>query len=326
MAVLVKLPNVRLSLPEPRLMLALLAAVPSVTTSAPVPPIRVSMLLTVPVLAGVRQGQRAGAAAEVHLHAGGQRGGQGDGVGACTAGDGFGVADGERVAEVAERQGIVAGAEVDAGVVGCGAKRDGVGAGAADDGRDTGAVRVLVPLASVSVSAPEPRTTLALATAAPNVIASVPMPPINVSTLLTVPVLAALFSVKVLLPAPRSTDIAVVSPVPSVMLSSAVPADDGLDVRHRRDVGEIAEGQNVVAGAQVDAGIARRDTQRDDVGGGAAKQRGDIANRAGVGDVGQRQRAFAGAEIDRHGGGQRGGQGDVIVADAAGDRLGGADA
>ena len=50
----------------------------------------------------------------------------------------------------------------------------------------------LVPLASVSVSAPEPRLTLPLVTAVARVIVSVPVPPISVLMLPTVPVLAPL--------------------------------------------------------------------------------------------------------------------------------------
>ena len=53
--------------------------------------------------------------------------------------------------------------------------------------------------------------------------ASAPEPPIRVPTLLTVPVLPPAASVSLLAPAPRSTDIAVVSAVARVMVSSPVP-------------------------------------------------------------------------------------------------------
>ncbi len=49
------------------------------------------------------------------------------------------------------------------------------------------------------------------------------MPPISVSTLLTVPVLATLASVSVLSPAPRSTYMPTVSAVARVMESVPVP-------------------------------------------------------------------------------------------------------
>ena len=53
--------------------------------------------------------------------------------------------------------------------------------------------------------------------------ASLPAPPIRVLMLLTVPVLRRLPRVSLLLPAPRSTDMAAVSAVPSVMASLPVP-------------------------------------------------------------------------------------------------------
>ena len=115
-AVLAKLPKVRLSLPAPRSMEALTAAAPRVMVSAPVPPISVVVFLTVPVLATLARVSLLAAGAEVDRHGGGQRAAQGDGVGAGAAGDGLGVGDGRGVGEGAEGQHVGAGAEVDGGV------------------------------------------------------------------------------------------------------------------------------------------------------------------------------------------------------------------
>ena len=61
------------------------------------------------------------------------------------------------------------------------------------------------------MSLPAPRSMLPLASALARVTASLPAPPIRVVTLLTVPVLPPPARVSLLLPAPRSTDMAVVS-------------------------------------------------------------------------------------------------------------------
>ena len=68
--VLLKLPSVSVSTPEPRLTLPSAMAVPSVIVSAPVPPISVSMLLTVPVLVAPARVSVLLPATEIDAHAG----------------------------------------------------------------------------------------------------------------------------------------------------------------------------------------------------------------------------------------------------------------
>ena len=168
---------------------------------------------------------------------------------------------------------------------------------------------------------PAPNATLPLVTSVPSVIVSVPAPPTRVLMLLTVPVLLASDRVSLLSPAPRSTDMALVSAVARVMVSFAGAADDGLDIGDRCGVGEVAEGERVPAAAEVDAGIARDGIEGDRVGAGAADQRVDVADRAGVGEVAEGQLVGAGPRIHLHAVGQRGGQGDAVVAGPAGDRF-----
>ena len=83
-----------MSLPAPRSIEPLAMAAPRVMVSAPVPPINVVVFLTVPVLATLARISCV-PGAEVDGHAGGERGAQGDGVGAGAAGDGLGVGDGQ---------------------------------------------------------------------------------------------------------------------------------------------------------------------------------------------------------------------------------------
>ena len=183
-------------------------------------------------------------------------------------------------------------------------------------------VAMLVKLPKVSVSAPPPRLMLALLAPVLSVIVSAPVPPISVLTLLTVPVLAALPSVSLLVPAPRST---------CMLLDSACQRDGVVAGSRRRSVSRFAtvavllkllKVSESAAGAQADAGVVRRGAQGNDVGTGAADQRGDIADGAGVGGCRPASAYFAAAEIHLHGGVQRGGHGDVVVACAAEDGLG----
>ena len=131
-------------------------------------------------------------------------------------------------------------------------------------------VAELVPLARVSVSLPAPRSMEPLVTAVASVMASSPVPPIRVPTLLTVPVLPLAARVSLLAPAPRSTAMAVVSAVAECDGVGAGAAGDGLDVGDGGGVGEVAEGQRVVAGAEIDGGRDHGGAQRDGVGAGAA--------------------------------------------------------
>ena len=134
---------------------------------------------------------------------------------------------------------------------------------------------------------------------------SVPLPPISVSTLLTVPVLAPLASVNVLLPAPRSTDMLAVSAVPSVMVSLPVPpamvsvlATVAVLVKSPKVSVSLPAPRSMLAlfaavpSVTVSAPVPPISVF-------------DVADRAGVGAVRQRQRVGAAAEIDLLAVGQR---------------------
>ena len=196
--------------------------------SAPVPPISVLTLLTVPVLARW-PGSAVGAGAEIDLHGGGQRGAQRDGVVAGAAGDGLGVRDGGGVGEVAEGQRVAAGAEVDAGVAGGGAQGDGVGAGAADQCVDVLDRAGVGDVGQGQLLLPAPRSTdMPVVSALPRVMLSVPVPPVMVSVLATVAVLAKLPRVRRVAAGAevdagvgdRGARVTVSLPVPPMMVST----------------------------------------------------------------------------------------------------------
>ena len=207
---------------------------------------RVSTLLTVPVLPTLAEGELVGAGAEVDRMAVASAVVERDGVGAGAAGDGLDVGDGGGVGEAAEGERVAAGAEVDRGVGDGGAEGDGVGAGAAGDGLDVGdggGVGAVGEGEGVAAGA-EVDGAVGEAVLA-RVMASAPAPPTRVSTLLSVPVLPPAARVSLSAPAPRSTDMAVVSAVPRVMVSAAGAAGDGLDVGDGGGVGAVAEGERV---------------------------------------------------------------------------------
>ena len=119
------------------------------------------------------------------------------------------------------------------------------------------------------------------------VMASAPVPPIRVLTLLTVPVLP---------PAARRELVGAGAEIDRHGGGQrgaerdgvgAGAAGDGLDIGDGGGVGEVAEGQRVVAGAQVDGGAGRGGTQGDSVGAGAANDGLDIGCGEGVGAVGE---------------------------------------
>ena len=100
------------------------------------------------------------------------------------------VGDGDGVGEGAEAQRIGSGAKIDTDVAGRGTQRDGVVAGAAVERLDVGDRAGVGAVGRASdVSAPAPRLTLPFTMAVSRVIVSAPVPPISVSTLLTLPVL-----------------------------------------------------------------------------------------------------------------------------------------
>ena len=106
---------------------------------------------------------------------------------------------------------------------------------------------------------------------------SAPVPPISVLTLLTVPVLATLARVSLLPPAPRSTDMAVVSAVASVMVSLPVPP---VMVSVLATVAVLVKLPKVSVSLPAPrsiAGVGRGGAQGDGVGAGAADQRADVA-------------------------------------------------
>ena len=88
---------------------------------------------------------------------------------------------------------------------------------------------------------------LALCAAVSSVMASLPVPPISVSTLLTEPVLARLARVSVLVLVPRSTPVLSLSAVDKVTLSVPEPPMTDVVIADRQRVGEVAECQRVGA-------------------------------------------------------------------------------
>ena len=90
-ALLVPLAKTSASLPAPRSTEPLVTAVPRVTVSSPVPPMRVSNVADGAGIAAGCQRELVEPGAEIDRHRGGQRGAEGDGVGAGAAGDGLGV-------------------------------------------------------------------------------------------------------------------------------------------------------------------------------------------------------------------------------------------
>ena len=80
---------------------------------------------------------------------------------------------------------------------------------------------------------------------------SAPVPPVMVSVLATVAVLAKLPKVSVSLPAPRSMEALAAAALEGDGVGAGA-ADDGLDVGGRDGVGAVGEGQLVAAGAEID--------------------------------------------------------------------------
>ena len=170
------------------------------------------------------------------------------------------------------------------------------------------------------MSVPAPRSIEPLVTAVPRVMVSAPVPPMRVSTLLTVPVLAPFAKVSLLAPAPRSTDIAVVSAVPRVMVSAPVPP---VMVSMLETVAVLAKLPKVSVSLPAPRSIeplATAAREGDGVGAGAADDGLDVGDRDGVGAVCQRELVAAGAEVDGAAG-DAGGEGDGVGAGAADEGL-----
>ena len=118
-------------------------------------------------------------------------------------------------------------------------------------------------------------------TAVPRVTVSAAAPPVRVSTLVTVAVLAKLPRVSLSVPAPRSIEaleamaprVTVSAPVPPVMVSTLVTVSG---------VGAVGEGQGVAAGAEIDGAVGDGGAEGDGVGAGAADDGLDVAEGAGV--------------------------------------------
>ena len=114
-------------------------------------------------------------------------------------------------------------------------------------------------------------------------------PPTSVSTFEIVAVLAKLPSVSLSVPEPRSI-VAFEAQRRERDRVGARAADDALDVRDRRRVGEVAEASRV--SAPVPRSIETFETcvaERDGVGAGAADQRLDVRDRARVLEVAERR-------------------------------------
>ena len=160
---------------------------------------------------------------------------------------------------------------------------------------------VLSKAPRISVSEPEPRSTLSLAPRAePSVIVSAAEPPTSVSTLETVAVLAKLPSVSLSLPSPRLTD-AFDAWVESVIVSAPVPPRSVSTLAIVAVLAAVGKCELVVAGVEVDAfGARQRRAERQGVIARAADQRLDVRDR----DVGDRlpltiSLSLPDAEIDR---------------------------
>ena len=166
---------------------------------------------------------------------------------------------GAGVAGGGEGELVGAGAEIDGHGGGQrGAEGDGVGAGAAGDGLGTLAtVAELAKSPKVRVSAPPPRSMEALTAAAARVTMSAPAPPMTVSTFLSVAVLPAAARVS-LSAAGAEVDARHwrVRAEGDGVVGGA--AGEGLDVGDGDGVGEVAEGEVVGAGGEIDRRRWRR--------------------------------------------------------------------
>ena len=154
---------------------------------------------------------------------------------------------------------------------------------------------------------------MAVVSAVVRVTVSAAVPPVMVSMLATVAVLAKPPRVSASLPAPRSIEALAAAAV-RVTVSAPVPPVTVSMLARRGTVGAVGEGQRVAAGGEVDGAGGERGAEGDGVGAGAADHGLDVAERAGIGRVGQGQLVRPGAEVDLHRGGQRGAKGEVSAA------------
>ena len=118
-----------------------------------------------------------------------------------------------------------------------------------------------------------------------SVMVSSSVPPMSVSTLASEPVLTKSPSVRLSEPAPRSMLSPVLKTERQRHRIGAADARDRLDVGHRQRVGEVAEGELVGAGAEIDRRVRGDGAQRDGVVVRAAEDALDVRDRGRVGDV-----------------------------------------
>ena len=250
-AELAKLPRMSLSAPAPRSMAALTAAAPRVTVSAPVPPVMLSILLRVAVLVPSAQPSACRCRRRDRRTRRGEQAAEGDGVGEGPAGDGLDIGHGRGVGEGGEGQLVGAGAEVDRGIGRRGTQGDGVGAAAAGERFDVGDSTRCWRSSPVSACRCRAEVDGAVYDAGAEVMVSAAVPPMMVSTLLMVPVLGG---------RPGSVVVRRCRGRRPWRWSARCQGDgvgggaagDGLGVGDGGGVGEVAEGQRVGAGAEID--------------------------------------------------------------------------
>ncbi len=160
-------------------------------------------------------------------------------------------------------------------------------------------VATLAALDSVIVSKPPPRLIEALEACVVRVIVSASAPPISVSTLAIDPVFETSAKVSLSTPAPRSMLPLETIAAPRVMVSASVAARQGLDIRDRCDVGEIAENQLVDAVAEIDQALGEKRGDGDRIRRRAADDRFGVGHGGRVGEVAERQRIGCRAQINR---------------------------
>ncbi len=118
---------------------------------------------------------------------------------------------------------------------------------------------------------------MAVVSAPVRVTVSSPVPPVSVSMLATVTVLAKLPRVRLSLPAPRSIEPLLIA-VPRVMVSAPLPP---VMVSVLDTVAALVpsnEGQGVAAAAEIDRALADGAAEGDDVRTGAADERLDVVD------------------------------------------------
>ncbi len=159
-------------------------------------------------------------------------------------------------------------------------------------------VAVLVALARVRVSLPAPRSMEPLETAAPRVMASVPEPPIRVLVLLTVAVLPPAASGQFVDAGAEIDRHGVGQRGDQRDGVVACAAGNGLGVGDRRGVGEVAEGESIVARAKIDGGRDCSSAHGNCIIACAANDGLGIGDGCGIAASGEGQRIEPRAEID----------------------------